>query len=121
MKKLIIEGGRPLAGTIQTAGAKNAVLPMMAAGLLSRGTLKLRGAPRLKDVRYMTRVLRDLGAEAEQAQNGDMEINASGDIKGEASWELVRRMRGSLCVMGPMLARGLRVWGAPHRRAPQGV
>ena len=105
LKKLIIEGGRPLAGTIRTAGAKNAVLPMMAAGLLSHGTLKLRGAPRLVDVRFMTRVLRDLGAQAEQAQNGDMEINASGDIKGEASWDLVRRMRGSLCVMGPMLAR----------------
>ncbi|MEL6905005.1 MAG: UDP-N-acetylglucosamine 1-carboxyvinyltransferase, partial [Planctomycetota bacterium] len=87
MDKLIIEGGRPLEGTIRTAGSKNAVLPILAASLLTRGTLKITGAPRLADVSTMLDILRDLGAEAEQDEDGTIEISAAGDISGTAPWE----------------------------------
>ncbi|MEL6429940.1 MAG: UDP-N-acetylglucosamine 1-carboxyvinyltransferase [Planctomycetota bacterium] len=105
MDKLIIEGGRPLEGTIRTAGSKNAVLPILAASLLTRGTLKITGAPRLADVSTMLDILRDLGAEAEQDEDGTIEISAAGDISGTAPWERVRKMRGSVCVLGPLLTR----------------
>ncbi|MEC8513405.1 MAG: UDP-N-acetylglucosamine 1-carboxyvinyltransferase [Planctomycetota bacterium] len=105
MDKLIIEGGRPLEGTIRTCGSKNAVLPILAASLLTGETLRITGAPRLADVSTMLDILRDLGAEADQAEDGTIEISAEGDIRGEAPWERVRRMRGSVCVMGPLLTR----------------
>ena len=105
MDKLIIEGGRPLEGSIRTCGSKNAVLPILAASLLTGETLRITGAPRLADVSTMLDILRDLGAEADQAEDGTIEISAEGDIRGEAPWERVRRMRGSVCVMGPLLTR----------------
>ncbi|MEE2940243.1 MAG: UDP-N-acetylglucosamine 1-carboxyvinyltransferase [Planctomycetota bacterium] len=105
MDKLIIEGGRPLEGTIRTCGSKNAVLPILAASLLTGETLRITGAPRLADVSTMLDILRDLGADAEQSEDGTIEISAEGDIRGEAPWERVRRMRGSVCVMGPLLTR----------------
>jgi UDP-N-acetylglucosamine 1-carboxyvinyltransferase len=109
LKKMIVEGGRPLEGEIHTAGAKNAVLPMMAGALLGRGRVHLRGAPKLRDVRFMTSLLRDLGAPTEQAANGDLEIDASGDLSSRAPYDTVRRMRASICVLGPLLARQGRV------------
>ncbi len=105
MDKLVIEGGRPLQGTVRCAGSKNAVLPIMAAALLTRGTLRITGAPRLADVSTMLDVLRELGAECEQASDGTIEISARGDLRPRAGWDNVRRMRGSVCVLGPLLAR----------------
>lgn len=105
MDKLIIEGGRPLEGTIRTAGSKNAVLPILAASLLTHEQLKITGAPRLADVSTMLDILRDLGAEADQSESGTIEISAAGDISGKAPWERVRKMRGSVCVLGPLLTR----------------
>ena len=105
MDKLIIEGGRPLEGTIQTAGSKNAVLPLLAASLLTREELTITGAPRLADVTTMLSIIEELGAETAQDENGTIHIKAEGDISGRAPWEAVRKMRGSVCVLGPLLAR----------------
>ena len=96
MDKLIIEGGHTLEGTIRTAGSKNAVLPFLAASLLSREPVTLTRAPRLADVSTMLGIIRDLGAEAEQDENGTVHICAEGDITPQ--WEngpTVRRERGS--------------------------
>ncbi|MDE0915041.1 MAG: UDP-N-acetylglucosamine 1-carboxyvinyltransferase [Planctomycetota bacterium] len=105
MEKLIIEGGRPLEGTVRTAGSKNAVLPIMAASILSREPLNLTGVPQLSDVRTMLGVLRELGAEGEFDSNGNLTVSCAGDLTGRAGWESVRKMRGSVCVLGPLLAR----------------
>lgn len=105
MDKFIIEGGRPLEGTIATAGSKNAVLPILAASLLTREQVTITGAPRLADVSTMLDILRDLGAEAEQDEDGTIQICAEADISGKAPWERVRKMRGSVCVLGPLVTR----------------
>ena len=105
MDKLIIEGGRPLEGTIRTAGSKNAVLPILAAALLPREPVTITRAPKLADVSTMLGIIRDLGAEAEQDADGTVHISAAGDIRGKATWDAVRKMRGSVCVLGPLLAR----------------
>ena len=105
LEKLIIEGGRPLEGTVRTAGSKNAVLPIMAASILSREPLNLTGVPQLSDVRTMLGVLRELGAEGEFDSNGNLTVSCAGDLTGRAGWESVRKMRGSVCVLGPLLAR----------------
>ena len=105
MEKLIVEGGRPLEGTVRTAGSKNAVLPIMAASILSREPLHLTGVPQLSDVNTMLGVLRELGAEGQSDPDGRLTISCAGDITGRAGWESVRKMRGSVCVLGPLLAR----------------
>lgn len=104
MEKLIVEGGRPLSGSVRCAGSKNAVLPILAASILSREPLKLSRVPALSDVSTMLEILRGLGAQGEQ--DGDrLEISCGGDIRNQAPWELVRKMRGSVCTLGPLLAR----------------
>ena len=105
MDKLIVEGGQALEGTLQTAGSKNAVLPQLAASILTREPLVLKRAPRLSDVSTMIDILRQLGAEGEQDRDGTVTLSCAGDISGKATWDLVRRMRGSVCTLGPLLAR----------------
>ena len=105
MDKFIVEGGVRLEGEVATAGAKNAVLPVMAASLLASGPLRVRNAPRLADVETMRRVLGDLGCESSRDEEGTL-ILQSGEIHTtKAGWEHVRKMRGSVCVLGPLLAR----------------
>ena len=100
-----MEGGKALEGEVPTAGAKNAVLPVMAAALLTRGRLRIANAPRLSDVDTMGRVLGDLGCSSERHADGSIELCAD-DLRSEkAGWEHVRKMRGSVCVLGPLLAR----------------
>ena len=105
MDKLIVEGGRPLDGVIRNAGSKNAVLPILAASILTREPVVVKRAPRLADVGNMLNVLRALGAEGEQAADGTVEISCGADLRNRAPWEEVRQMRGSVCVLGPLLAR----------------
>ena len=89
---------------MRCAGSKNAVLPILAASILSREPLKLTRVPQLSDVQTMLDILRALGAKGEQ--DGDrLEISCGGDLQNRAPWELVRQMRGSVCVLGPLLAR----------------
>jgi UDP-N-acetylglucosamine 1-carboxyvinyltransferase len=103
--KLVIEGGHPLEGTVETCGSKNAVLPVMAAALLTSDELVITNAPRLSDVNTMTSVLRDLECSAERDDDGAVRMRSSGKLVQRADWENVRKMRGSVAVMGPLLAR----------------
>ena len=104
MDKLKITGQRPLQGVVQASGAKNAALPLMAAALLTADAVQLRNAPQLMDVRTLAKLLRSLGALAEQ--DGDqLHINAAGVNCHEASYDLVKTMRASVLVLGPLLAR----------------
>jgi len=105
LDKLIVEGGHVLEGEVRNAGAKNAVLPVMAAALLTRDRLCITNAPRLSDVETMARVLADLGCRATRTPAGALELCAENLAVTRAGWEHVRQMRGSVCVLGPLLAR----------------
>jgi UDP-N-acetylglucosamine 1-carboxyvinyltransferase len=104
MDKLVIEGGVRLEGEVSISGAKNAALPVMAAALLARGTSVVRRVPRLADVRTMGRLLGNLGAEC--VQEGDTARIDTSRVGGfEAPYELVKTMRASVLVLGPLVAR----------------
>ena len=103
MDSLMIKGGVPLEGEVQVSGAKNAVLPILAATLLTAEPCVIRRVPNLSDVKYMCEILRWLGAEV--ALKGDTVRVQARKIKGMADYELVRKMRGSICIMGPLLGR----------------
>lgn len=107
--RLIVEGGRPLEGSLRNAGSKNAVLPILAASLLTRERVKIENSPALADVQTMLSVLREVGAEGERGEDGTIEVDASADLIPRAGWDNVRKMRGSVCVLGPLLARCGRV------------
>lgn len=104
MDKFVIYGGRPLKGTLKISGAKNASLPLMAAALLAPGVHKINNVPQLKDVRTMAHLLRVIGARVE-LQEGSLLIDSSDCTYWEAPYELVKTMRASVYVLGPLLAR----------------
>jgi len=99
-----VEGGRRLSGTVKVSGAKNSALKLMAASLLARGETVLSNVPRIADVQTMADVLRHLGAEVSFEGEG-MRIDTSGEITTHAPYELVRRMRASINVLGPLIGR----------------
>ena len=106
MDQIIIRGGRALSGQIPIAGAKNACLTLMPATLLSDEPLTLTNAPRLSDIRTMTELLGSLGAEVSSLQDGKVLALSSHNIDNHtADYEIVRKMRASILVLGPMLAR----------------
>ena len=108
MDEIIIEGGVALTGEIAISGSKNAVLPLMVAGLLSAEKLILRGTPRLADTQTLARVLRELGAEVEEFGQGPGEglsVHTKDLSCLRAPYELVSKMRASFWVLGPLLAR----------------
>jgi len=90
---------------VRVSGAKNAVLPVLAASLLTREPLRIPNAPRLADVRTLVDLLRELGSRGEVAADGSVEVQSGERPRDRAGWELVRKMRGSFCVLGPLLAR----------------
>ena len=104
MRKFIIQGGIPLTGTVEISRAKNAALPIMAAALLSEGKTVIKKCPRLADVQAMARVLRATGARVRR-HGDDLVIRPGGKLKNEAHYDLVRKLRASFCVLGPLLAR----------------
>ncbi|HEX2648896.1 MAG TPA: UDP-N-acetylglucosamine 1-carboxyvinyltransferase [Burkholderiales bacterium] len=104
MDKLVISGGRPLEGEVRISGAKNAALPVMAATLLAPGVHRLRNVPQLRDTRTFARVLELLGAKVAFEGNG-LTIDTQGVNAVEAPYELVKTMRASIYVLGPLLAR----------------
>ena len=104
MDKLVINGGNPLSGSVTISGAKNAVLPLMAASLLVDGKTKLNGVPDLRDTSTMIRLLGIVGAETEFREQC-LTIDASKVNSFEAPYELVKTMRASFYVMGPLLGR----------------
>ncbi len=103
MESLLIKGGVPLHGEVQISGAKNAALPLMAATLLTAEPCVIRRVPNLSDVRFMGQILEWLGAKVQF--KGDTVCIQAARVKGHADYELVRRMRGSICILGPLLAR----------------
>jgi len=103
-ERLIIRGGRPLSGSVKIAGAKNSVLKMMAAAILSNDVCVLKNVPDLTDVHMMAEVIRQLGAKVTIAGN-EVTIDATNLNNFEASYELVSQFRASFVVLGPLLAR----------------
>ena len=104
MDKLVINGGKALAGRVVVSGAKNAVLPIMAAALLVDGNIKIKRVPHLRDTTTMIKLLNIVGATT--SLEGDvLEIDASTVNKPEAPYELVKTMRASFYVLGPLVSR----------------
>ncbi len=106
MDKIIVEGGHPLNGSIEIAGAKNACLTLMPAALLTDEPLTLTNVPRLSDIATMTQLLESLGSEVASLKDGQVVTIATENITSDtADYEIVRKMRASNLVLGPMLAR----------------
>lgn len=103
MDSFLIEGGVPLNGEVTISGSKNAVLPILAATLLTSETCVIRRVPDLSDVGFMLKILQSLGAEVTR-DGGTLTIRAA-KISGRGDYELIRKMRGSICILGPLLAR----------------
>lgn len=104
MEKLVIEGGLPLHGMVRISGAKNAALPLMAATLLTPGRHVLRNVPDLRDTRTFIRLLENLGVRSERSDDV-LVIDSTNLVHAEAPYDLVKTMRASVLVLGPLLAR----------------
>src|ERR671914_2102076 len=107
MEAFVIEGARPLNGAIRAAGNKNAALPIIAAALLTDEPVTLTNVPAIRDVQTMLELVADLGVEVEQLGAGEVRIHATEPTKTELDEELCSRIRASILLAGPLLAR----WG----------
>ena len=117
MDKIVIEGGIPLRGVVQVSGAKNAALPIIASALLAEGDHVVRNVPDLADVRTMGRLLAHMGCTFERsADHHSASIRVPATVLPEAPYELVKTMRASVVVLGPLLAR----WGRAKVSLPGG-
>jgi len=103
--KLRVTGGRPLQGTVRASGAKNAALPILCAALLSPVRLELDNVPRLMDIATMAKLLARMGVQVERGPEGRMTLQAAKITDPTAPYELVKTMRASVLVLGPLLAR----------------
>src|ERR1700756_302410 len=103
MDKILVHGGRRLSGSIKVSGSKNSSLPILAATLLTRETCVVHGVPDLSDTNYMLQILMHLGAQVERA-SGTVSVTAE-KVKSIAPYDIVRKMRASVCVLGPLLSR----------------
>lgn len=105
MEKIVVNGGKRLRGRVKVHGAKNAVLPLIAASILaSRGDIVIRDVPMLEDVKTITQMMKRLGIEV-NLEADQVTINAEKVASTEAPYDLMRKMRASVLVMGPLLAR----------------
>jgi UDP-N-acetylglucosamine 1-carboxyvinyltransferase len=116
MQKIVVEGGAPLHGEVRISGAKNAVLPILCAGLLADDVVTLRNVPRLHDVKTTLRLLGELGAGIAIDDNFDIRIDPRSVNSHVAPYELVKTMRASVLVLGPLLAK----FGAAEVSLPGG-
>ena len=105
MKGIIIEGGGRLVGEVRVSGSKNAALPAMAAALLAEGASTFANCPRLRDVATLQLLLENLGARLQWKGQGELEVDTSGIKAVFAPYDLVRTMRASILILGPLLAR----------------
>ena len=105
MDMFVIRGGTPLSGEVAVSGAKNAALPIMAACLTADGPCRLQGIPELVDVKTLETLLVSLGARVQREDDGSLFIETLDDSPCVAEYELVRRMRAGICVLGPLLGR----------------
>src|ERR1700739_817292 len=103
MDKIIIHGRHALAGTVKISGSKNSALPILAATLLTEDPCVIQRVPDLSDVHYMLQILTHLGADVERA-SGIVTVQAE-KVNSIAPYEIVRKMRASVCVLGPLLGR----------------
>ena len=103
MEKLLVHGGSRLSGSINVSGSKNSSLPILAATLLTAEKCVIRRVPDVSDTNYMLQILNRLGAEVERA-SGTVTISAE-ELISDAPYDIVRKMRASVCVMGPLVAR----------------
>ena len=104
MDRFVVTGGARLAGEVSVTGAKNSVLKLMAASLLAPGVTTLTAVPDILDVTIMSEVLRRLGCSVTRAERSVV-IDVPEELGHEADYELVRRMRASIAVLGPLVAR----------------
>ncbi|ABS28393.1 UDP-N-acetylglucosamine 1-carboxyvinyltransferase [Anaeromyxobacter sp. Fw109-5] len=118
MDKIVIDGGVPLRGSVATSGAKNAALPIIAGALLAEGDHLVRNVPDLADVRTLGRLLVHMGCQAERnaGEKGALWIRVPAAVQPEAPYELVKTMRASVVVLGPLVAR----WGKARVSLPGG-
>ncbi|BDC50898.1 UDP-N-acetylglucosamine 1-carboxyvinyltransferase [Bryobacterales bacterium F-183] len=105
MDKFLIRGGAPLAGEVQTSGAKNSALPVLAASLLSSEPVTLRRIPQVRDIGTMQKLLRYNGATVDVDDSGTVRVHAATIANPEAPYEIVKTMRASSLVLGPLVAR----------------
>ena len=105
MQAFVIEGGRPLSGSIRAAGNKNGALPILAACVLASEPVRLSNVPRIRDVQTMLELLVDIGADVDWTGGNDVTVDATGVHKTELDEELCRRIRASFLLTGPLLAR----------------
>src|SRR5262244_2707459 len=113
MSTLLIEGGHRLSGSVQVEGNKNAALPLLAACLLTTEECVLTNVPRISDVEVMARLLLDLGGEVEGIGSTTLRVRCPDVVKDEPDGSLVGRLRGSVLLLGPLLARRGRAQLAP--------
>ena len=105
MDSFVIEGGRVLHGEVTLSGAKNAALPIMAASILAHGKVTLHEVPRLRDIETMIKILTKLGVRTEWIGENSIELEVVDEKCSAAPYKLVKTMRASICVLGPLLAR----------------
>lgn len=105
MDMFVVRGGKPLEGRVAVSGAKNAALPIMAAALLAEGPSRIEGVPSLVDVETLGALLQTLGLAIDRRDDGALCLEVVDDRPFVAEYDLVRRMRASFCVLGPLLAR----------------
>jgi UDP-N-acetylglucosamine 1-carboxyvinyltransferase len=105
MDMFVVRGGKPLKGRVRVSGAKNAALPIMAASLMADGPITLHDVPDLVDVRTLSQLLGTLGVISERQADNSLRLEVIDSSPVVADYELVRRMRASICVLGPLLAR----------------
>ncbi|MCD6365272.1 MAG: UDP-N-acetylglucosamine 1-carboxyvinyltransferase, partial [Planctomycetes bacterium] len=105
MDRFVINGGNRLKGQVNISGAKNAALPVLAGALLSEGPSLINAVPKLADIRAMSDLLGDLGAEVARQENGQLRIEVVDESQSHAPYDRVRKMRASVCVLGPLLAK----------------
>ena len=113
MSTLLIEGGRRLSGAIEVEGNKNAALPLLAACLLTSEECVLTNVPRIRDVEVMVQLLVDLGAQVDGIGTTTLRVRCPEVLKDEPDGVLVGRLRGSVLLLGPLLARRGRARLAP--------
>lgn len=105
MDKFVIKGGKPLKGKVTISGSKNAALPILSATVLAEGKSIIKGVPYLRDVETLSQILNELGVQVERQSNGDIVCEVISQKNSTARYELVRTMRASICVLGPLLAK----------------
>ena len=113
MQSFVIEGGRPLSGTVRASGNKNGALPILAACVLASDEVRLENVPRIRDVETMIELLADIGADVEWTGPNEVRVDPGGVVKSDLDADLAREIRASFLLAGPLLARFGRVTVPP--------